>query len=60
MSSFESVSKGLDEALAFANGDASHAKAHTVSVDEIDVAKLRSKISLSDAEFAKSIGVAKE
>jgi putative transcriptional regulator len=60
MSSFKTVSKGLQEALAFANGDTCHAKVHEVSVDEIDVAKLRQKTGLSQAEFAKIIGVAKE
>ena len=59
MSAFESVSKGLDEALAFANGDMPGAKVHEVSVGRVDVAKVRQKTGLSQAEFAKSIGVAK-
>jgi putative transcriptional regulator len=59
MSAFESVSKGLEEALAFANGEISHAKEHEVSVAEVDVADVRQKTGLSQAEFARSIGVAK-
>ena len=59
MNTFDSVSKGLKEALAFANGDTSEAKVHEVSVVRVDVAKVRQKTGLSQAEFAKSIGVAK-
>mgnify|MGYP003709128749 CR=1 FL=1 len=59
MSAFETVSKGLEEALAFANGDLADAKVHEVSVAEVDVAEVRQRTGLSQAEFAKSIGVAK-
>ena len=59
MSAFETVSKGLEEALAFTNGAAAGAKVHEVSVAEVDVAEVRQKTGLSQAEFAKSIGVAK-
>ena len=59
MSAFESVSKGLEEALAFANGDLADGKVHEVSVAQVDVAEVRERIGLSQAEFAKSIGVAK-
>ncbi|MFG6546410.1 helix-turn-helix domain-containing protein [Sulfitobacter sp. 1A13730] len=59
MSAFESVSKGLEEALAFADGDLADAKVHEVSVAEVDVAEVRQRTGLSQAEFAKSIGVAK-
>ena len=59
MSAFETVSKGLEEALAFANGDLADAKVHEVSVAEVDVAEVRQRTGLSQAEFAKSIGVAR-
>ena len=59
MSAFESVSKGLEEALAFANGGLASAKVHEVSVAEVDVAQVRQRTGLSQAEFAESIGVAK-
>lgn len=59
MSAFESVSKGLEEALAFANGDTSAAKLYEVSVTDVNVAEVRHRTGLSQAEFAKSIGVAK-
>jgi putative transcriptional regulator len=59
MTAYESVSKGLEEALAFADGDVSAAKVHEVSVDDVDVAEVRQRTGLSQAEFARSIGVAK-
>jgi len=59
MSAFESVTKGLEEALAFAAGQQAGAKVHDVVVASVDVAKVRKKTGLSQSEFAKSIGVAK-
>lgn len=59
MSAFESVTKGLEEALAFAAGQQAGAKVHDVAVASIDVAKVRQKTGLSQSEFARSIGVAK-
>lgn len=59
MSAFDSLSRGLEEALAFANAEISQAKVHEVSVAEVDVAEVRQKTGLSQAEFARSIGVAK-
>lgn len=59
MTAYESVSKGLEEALAFADGNMTAAKVHEVSVIDVDVAKVRQRTGLSQAEFARSIGVAK-
>lgn len=59
MSAFNSVSKGLEEALAFADGEVAGAKVHRISVADVDVAEVRQKTGLSQAEFARSIGVAK-
>ena len=59
MNAFESVSKGLEEALEFVNGDVTGAKVHDVAVTQVDVAEVRRKTGLSQAEFASSIGVAK-
>ncbi|MEI4197739.1 helix-turn-helix domain-containing protein [Roseovarius sp. E0-M6] len=59
MTAYESVSKGLEEALAFADGSMTAAKVHEVSVVDVDVAEVRQKTGLSQAEFARSIGVAK-
>ena len=59
MTAYESVSKGLKEALAFADGNMTAAKVHEVSVIDVDVAEVRQRTGLSQAEFARSIGVAK-
>lgn len=59
MTAYESVSKGLEEALAFADGKMTAAKVHEVSVVDVDVAEVRQRTGLSQAEFARSIGVAK-
>ena len=59
MTAYESVSKGLEEALAFADGNMTAAKVHEVSVIDVDVAEVRQRTGLSQAEFARSIGVAK-
>ena len=59
MSAFESVKNGLEEALAFANGDTTDAKVHEVTVISVNVAEVRQQTGLSQAAFAKSIGVAK-
>lgn len=59
MSAFESVKNGLEEALAFAKGDAADAKVHEVTVTSVNVAEVRQQTGLSQTAFAKSIGVAK-
>ena len=59
MSAFESIKQGLEEAKAFSKGQGANARIHEVSVPEIDVAGVRAATGLSQAEFARSIGVAK-
>ncbi|WP_299616782.1 helix-turn-helix domain-containing protein [uncultured Tateyamaria sp.] len=59
MSAFESIKQGLKEAKAFSKGQGADARVHEIAVPEIDVAEVRAKTGLSQAEFARSIGVAK-
>ena len=59
MSAFESIKQGLEEAKSFSKGQGAEARVHEVSVPEINVAEIRAKTGLSQAEFARSIGVAK-
>lgn len=59
MSAFESIKLGLEEAKAFSKGQGDNARVHEVAVPEIDVAEVRAKTGLSQADFARSIGVAK-
>jgi putative transcriptional regulator len=56
---FDSVMEGLNEALAFSRGEKTGAVVHRVDVPEVNVATIRSRTGLSQAAFAKSIGVAK-
>ena len=59
MSAFESIKQGLEEAKAFSKGQGADARVHEVSIPDIDVAEVRAKTGLSQADFARSIGVAK-
>lgn len=59
MSAFDSITQGLTEALAFAEGREIGAVVHTVDVPEVDVAAIRASTGLSQSAFARSIGVAK-
>lgn len=59
MSAFDSIRQGLEEAKAFSNGQGGDAVVHEIAVPEINVADIRAQTGLSQAEFARSIGVAK-
>jgi putative transcriptional regulator len=59
MSAYESIRQGLNEALAFAEGQKIGARVHQLSVPEVDVAAIRASTGLSQGAFARSIGVAK-
>ena len=59
MNTNDSITKGLEEALAFAKGQKGRARVHQIAVPDVDVAKIRQETGLSQAEFARSIGVAK-
>ena len=55
---YKSIKKGLEDALSHANGKDVGARVHPVEVPEPDVAAIRARAGLSQAEFARSIGVA--
>lgn len=59
MSAYESIRRGLTEAIDFAQGKPGGARVHQVEVPEVDVAAIRASTGLSQAQFARSIGVAK-
>ncbi|MBH9536968.1 NadS family protein [Novosphingopyxis sp. YJ-S2-01] len=59
MSAFESIKQGLIEAIDYTEGSAAEARVHHVEVPVVDVAAIRAETGLSQAEFARSIGVAK-
>lgn len=55
---FESIEQGLKEAIAHAKGDGP-AIIHEIDVPDPDVQAIRASTGLSQAEFARSIGVKK-
>jgi putative transcriptional regulator len=59
MNAFESIKQGLEDAKAFSKGRGPNAIVHELAVPDIDVSEIRARTGLSQAEFARSIGVAK-
>jgi putative transcriptional regulator len=53
-----SIRQGLQEALTHAKDYRTGARVHEIEVPEPDVAAIRERSGLSQAEFARSIGVA--
>ena len=56
---YDRIKEGLNEALAFVQGEKSGAIVHNIQVPSVDVAAIRATTGLSQSQFAKSIGVAK-
>ena len=56
---FDKIMAGLDDARAYLNGDDSQSITHQIQVEAIDVGAIRETTGLSQAQFARSIGVAK-
>jgi len=52
---FDSIKKGLDEALAFSKGKKSKAIVHEFL--PVDVKNIRAKIGMSQSEFASAFGI---
>lgn len=55
---FKSIEQGLKEAIAHTRGDAL-VPIHEIEIPQADVQAIRARTGLSQAEFAKSIGVRK-
>jgi putative transcriptional regulator len=55
---YQSIRRGLDDALAHAEGRRDAAISHEVRTPEPDVAAIRACSGLSQTAFARSIGVA--
>ncbi|MCB2012410.1 MAG: helix-turn-helix domain-containing protein [Geminicoccaceae bacterium] len=56
---FDKIMAGLDDARVYLNGDESQSVTHQIQVEAIDVSAIRETTGLSQAQFARSIGVAK-
>ena len=54
---FEKIMAGLDDALAYADGDSSRGTVHQVKVADIDITYLREKLGLSQDRFAALFGL---
>jgi putative transcriptional regulator len=54
MSAFEKIKVGLEDAIAFAEGDTSRGVVHVPA--EVDVKAIRKSLKLSQAEFAACYG----
>jgi len=56
---FDSIMRGLTEMEAYLKGDTSGAITHHIEVPTPDVKAIRARTGLSQADFARSIGVKK-
>lgn len=56
---FESIAAGLRDAIAYSEGKEAGAIVRHIEVPGVDVAEIRARTGLSQAAFARSIGVAK-
>lgn len=56
---FKRIEQGLKEAIAYAQGHTEGTITHHIDVPTPDVRAIRAKTGLSQADFARSIGVAK-
>ena len=54
-SAYESIKKGLDEAIVYAKGKKSKAIVHAFS--PVDVKNIRANIGMSQGEFASAFGI---
>jgi putative transcriptional regulator len=54
---FEKIMAGLDDALAYADGDSTRGTAQQVKVADVDITRLREKLGLSQDRFAALFGL---
>lgn len=54
---FERLKEGLEDAIAYMEGDKSRGRAHTVMVPVVDVRAVRKKLGMSQDSFARQFGV---
>ncbi|KXV28071.1 helix-turn-helix domain-containing protein [Gluconobacter japonicus] len=59
MSAYDSILQGVNEALAYSEASVENSVTHQVRIPSVDVAAIRTRTGLSQAQFARSIGVAK-
>jgi putative transcriptional regulator len=54
---FEKIMAGLEDALAYADGESSRGTKHRVKVADVDITHLREKLGLSQDRFAALFGL---
>jgi putative transcriptional regulator len=54
---FEKIMAGLEDAMAYADGDSSRGMPHQVKVADVDITNLREKLGLSQDKFAALFGL---
>jgi putative transcriptional regulator len=53
----ESIVQGLNEAIAWTRGENTNARVTLIHIPEVDVRKVRTKMGLSQSEFATKFGL---
>ena len=53
---FDKIMTGLEDALAYADGDTTRATVHRIELHEVDVTELRKRLGLSQDRFAATFG----
>jgi putative transcriptional regulator len=54
---FQKIMSGLEDAMAYADGDSSRGTTHQVKVGDVDITLLREKLGLSQDKFAALFGL---
>lgn len=54
---FEKIMAGLNDALAYADGESARGTTHQVKVADVDITRLREKLGLSQDRFAALFGL---
>jgi putative transcriptional regulator len=54
---FEAIKAGLEDAIAYAQGDRTRGRERRVRVPDVDVGAVRAKLGLSQQDFAIAFGV---
>lgn len=57
---FQKMMAGLEDAIAYAEGDTSRGKVHKVKIVDVDVSKVRARVKLSQVAFARAFGISKK
>ena len=53
---FEKIMAGMEDAFAYADGDAARGVAHQIEIHEVDIVALRKRLGLSQVRFAAAFG----